>query len=293
MSTIRLETWIHASARAEKYGRAGATANAALRCTKYSINRTDGGGCTVEAIFTAPYSQAAYALSKFSTGDKISVGGITDVPVTSIKLETRDGGIVELVVRAASDEGTGGTGGVSGRKTLEIDWCATDRPLAQHSRYATLFTPGERNADLAALQRWLALSDDIRFTSRRAALEAPTENALQEAGWDVSALDPGNDQSWAILPAGQGGAREYAEKILRGMESFTDFNPVVRQSETAGGFTGLGSTAAGKIDTPPGRAPGGYVYIKTADRYLRNGDGTWTHDEEWTGYDSVDEDIYT
>lgn len=83
----------------------------------------------------------------------------------------------------------------------------------------------------------------------------------------------------------------WAKKILRGVETFKDFVPVIRRRRA---YNGAPTTSAcGTIDTPPLSVDGVDSYLKTADDATEDDNGNWTRVEEWTGASGEwDPDIY-
>ena len=79
-------------------------------------------------------------------------------------------------------------------------------------------------------------------------------------------------------------ALKAAKLILKGIESYLCFHPVVTlttESEERPSSYGAG---IGRRGAPPVSGyPGGYEWLKTADRLSRATDGTWTRVQQWTG----------
>ena len=77
------------------------------------------------------------------------------------------------------------------------------------------------------------------------------------------------------------------------------WNPVLRRTQLRRG--NVSGASAGRIEDPPvdfGTLPrqstgSDFVWFKTADRSVRAGKhGKWQRIEEWTGFDTVDTDLY-
>jgi len=90
------------------------------------------------------------------------------------------------------------------------------------------------------------------------------------------------------IPAGTAAALLFA-KMARGQESYPVFAPVVTRERKY--YSRPGSTTVGQRDNPPVSVPGDWEFVKTADR-LRRERGIWTRNEEWTGADEWDPDIF-
>jgi hypothetical protein len=84
-------------------------------------------------------------------------------------------------------------------------------------------------------------------------------------------------------------AKEYAQRILAGQDSYNVYAPVAR-STTKNTTQPTGSYCGSQADPPMGLGIDGYVYVQTADRYTH--ERTWSETREWTGFDTVDDIIY-
>ena len=82
----------------------------------------------------------------------------------------------------------------------------------------------------------------------------------------------------------------FVERLAKGEDSYMAWNPVIRQTtKNAARPNGL---RCGMVDDPPSEVKvEGYTYIRTSDRVTL--DRTWTRVIEWTGFDSVDTEIYS
>ncbi len=98
---------------------------------------------------------------------------------------------------------------------------------------------------------------------------------------------------------GEGDERDAADLILRGVETYLVFAPVVRRTtrryDTESPFTDVGQMC-GRVDEPPAEAlsliPGDWKFLKTGDRMLRPASGPIERHEEWTGADEWSELLY-
>ena len=110
--------------------------------------------------------------------------------------------------------------------------------------------------------------------------------AVKEGG-----ADPSDDDDWVELSDLSETAQKYAEKIAKGIEEFMVQVPVYRKTSTTSDIGN--SSGVWARSSPGGHAPSGYVWLKTADNYHRDTKhGRWTHSEEWTGFASLDSDLY-
>lgn len=100
----------------------------------------------------------------------------------------------------------------------------------------------------------------------------------------------------------EGAAKTVAEKMMKGVESYTIFLPVITRTTQWSTTPPMGKI--GFIDSPeprdgwkviggtPDWASKSSEWLKTAERSSSNGDGTYTFVEQWTGYDQIDGDLY-
>ncbi len=93
-----------------------------------------------------------------------------------------------------------------------------------------------------------------------------------------------------------GGAADIADLMMRGVQSYLCFAPVVRvETMTSDAPKDVGKDA-GKLCDPPAEAlammAGNWKWLKTGDSATRNADGSYTRSEEWTGADSWEEALY-
>ena len=144
----------------------------------------------------------------------------------------------------------------------ELEWMEVSKPLTQHPRYLPGGLKALDDDDLDIIEEWKSAAT----AKQRSAVYARIVGAYPEA-------------------------KDLVDKLKRGQESFVEYAPVVRL--TTKSRAKPNTAACGKIDVPPGvaEAPRGYVYLKTADRRIRQ-DRIWQRVEEWTGAAFVDTDIY-
>ena len=87
-----------------------------------------------------------------------------------------------------------------------------------------------------------------------------------------------------------GSSLKAARLILKGVESFLTFAPVISRTST---YKSRPTPADyGKICTPPTTVPGSWVYLKTADRIVQQTDKTYQRTEQWTGAEEWSTDLY-
>ena len=95
-----------------------------------------------------------------------------------------------------------------------------------------------------------------------------------------------------------GGAADVAELLMRGVESYLCFAPVVRvQTTTTDAPSNVGKDT-GKRCNPPQEATSmlsgttAWDWLKTGDTVTLNADGSYTRSEEWTGADQWETLLY-
>ena len=185
-----------------------------------------------------------------------------------------DGGVVQRSVLRRGAGGTGrleytvhvggGASGYSGgggrlSAVLEIEMAQTERPILSRSDF---------NGYADVVELWRESPPELR-------------SALK-----YRYVDNGGNEHVEEL---QGGARTAASLMLRGVEAYLVFHPVVTLTTThadrpADYASGIGTRC------PPAESgyPGGYDWLKTADRLTRASDGTWTRVQQWTGASESD-----
>jgi hypothetical protein len=146
---------------------------------------------------------------------------------------------------------------------LEIEWVEVNKKLETHPRYQT---DGEKpldDNDLDIIEEWKNAST----AQERSAVYA---RIAAEGGYPE--------------------AKDFVDKLKRGEDSYNIGAPVVRL--TTNHFTKPKTSKCYFREQPPGDAAvPGYKYLKTADRVFRH-DRAWQRVQEWTGAESIDEDLY-
>lgn len=146
------------------------------------------------------------------------------------------------------------------QETFEIEASTLEKPLEKHP----LFTTGAKalsEDDLDKIAAWKATNSAAERTTAFAALSA--------------------------------NAKYFVGKLRRGQESYIVPAPIARK--TSRSFEKPVTSATGKRGAPAGfpGLPAGYVWLKTADRAVKQGPrASWERVEEWTGADEWDADIY-
>ena len=167
---------------------------------------------------------------------------------------------ITLAEKDGSTSGTQPTGSVTsvvGTKMAQLE-----KPLLTHPNYTS-----EETSIAEKILLWKAEPDSIL----RAQYQYKTIDGVATlAGLDLQA----------------------AKKIMKGVESYLMFVPVVTRTTT---WKARKSPSAdiGKISVPPVSVPGSWVYLKTADECQQQSDKKYVQTEEWTGSLEWDTDLYT
>lgn len=287
--------------------------NMAARETNHALEETEDGYTgtfeivgSLANVKTAGGRAAAYDAT---TGELTTVGGKVGTSVkvfgktlqiTKTELSAERGGTGKLKVTAAAEKKTevddpenpGQTVEVDSYR-FEIDFSLQGKSLETLSRnghdYAAMFeTPA--SAACKALRRWKNIKSEEKYFARWAALEAPTEEAANKEG----SADPAIDSDWETLSSVSALAAEYAGKVANGVEEYLVQVPVVRKVTTT--RNAPHASTAGQRENLPSGAPtitGVGAWLKTGDSWTKDTKhGKWTRTEEWTGFASLDEDLY-
>ena len=261
--------------------------------TRLETSETEATG-TIERIGKTTELQSE--LSTYAVGGSVTIFG-KSLNISRTVLESGEAGVGKLTVTATKEVEETEMDPVTGQPvttpvfTEELEWQLQNKPLSEFAGtapmdFATLFsTPA--SAAYQGLARWLDARDESKYVARTAAFQTPTVEAANKEG----GADPSDDDDWVELSDLSETAQKYAEKIAKGIEEFMVQVPVYRKTSTTsdiGNSSGVGSRSS-----PGGHAPSGYVWLKTADNYHRDTKhGRWTHSEEWTGFASLDSDLY-
>lgn len=141
----------------------------------------------------------------------------------------------------------------------EINWQRIEKPLLAHSRYSAV---SPESIELWRNEPDVDLRRDFKYQ---------TDAGVVQLEGDLLAV---------------------AQKILRGVESYIVFTPVVsRRREYA---TEVATGGCGRRETPTGFSslPAGYEWLKTSDALVEQANRNWIRHEEWTGADEWDHDLY-
>jgi hypothetical protein len=221
--------------------------------------QTDKNVCV--RTFYGPY--ASCLARKPTNGQKMAdLGSDSGLQVVNVKVNKQKGGKGEMIVTL--EEGYTYTSvSTSQPPKYEIEWVQTDRKLESHDRYSEL-------------------------TDEEFALVQQALDAQNKAERDIALTD---DAFGDLM-------FELYEKKRKGQDAFTLYSPVLRRTTIWTGAhkatpCGVRMEAAELPAVLQTMAPDGYVWMKTADRGTQSGRfGKHERIEEWSGFDSIDADIY-
>lgn len=165
-------------------------------------------------------------------------------------------GLLEYTVRTGDDGGGAQYAGAETDAVVEIEMAQTERPIMAREDFS-----GYQDQ----IERWRTAPQELREGYKY---------------YD----DNGDEQDL------EGKGLEAAKLIRKGIEAYLVFHPVVTVTKTYSGRPSDYGRDIGKRCRPSESGyPGGYDYLKTADRLSRSQDGeTWTRVEQWTGAKEAD-----
>lgn len=165
-------------------------------------------------------------------------------------------GLLEYTIQATE---AGEQEGSEPGATIEIEMAQTERPILCRREF-------QGYAD--AIDLWRNSPDELRSQFKYRYYSAGGEEQEGTLGTE---------------------AQKAARLILRGIESYLVFHPVVTITTKHDSRPVQYASGIGRIGNPTRSGyPGGYEYLKTADRLSEQTDGTWTRVEQWTGAKAAD-----
>ena len=217
-----------------------------------------------EKRITVLYKGTAAVLKAAQPEKGAVITGYGGYEVESSQLTPGNGDLAELEIRLVPAPGFGGgvVLPVVIRDQYNVDWMRIEKPIE------TAAFLGDEAAQAAAaivLDLWRNTEPTLRAQFKY----------IDTAGAEQ------------VLT---GTAIDAAKKILRGVESYLQFIPVVMRVRAYRGRPTTGG--CGEREDPPQYKISGYEYLKTADRLSDPGEGPIIRTEEWTGAIEWDVDLY-
>jgi hypothetical protein len=268
--------------------------NTDVRLVNSRLEDREDDGKTLVLTYRGARDKAAAWLRGHKVGDKFSDWGQT-LPAKNIAASVLPGGLVEIVVSCAEGDATGGggSGSSTANEVVSIDYTLVAHPIETHPKFATL-----RKSHLdqyTKFRRWFTIPDDPVFAAIKAAFKTPSAAGLAAVAADENNTtglpDPDTAAHWEELA---GDALALAKLKDKGIEDYLVVVPVVRRTTTAVAC-GNRDTSCGKRATDvPGRFKAcAKAWLKTVSRWSRSTrTGRWTHEEEWSGFEELDETLY-
>ena len=222
---------------------------------KFKLCATD----TLTRKFEGPYDVVMTSIPARGT----EMSGYAGYGVTDVEIEKMPGNKASMTVTADQDNSLNVGNPTYPEVKQEINWVEIERELRMHPIFQK---DGEYELtadDWAEIQRWEDAPADVKADYQYYV-------GLDQ---DASPVDLSDN------------AKKYAEKILRGEETYVDYVPEISLITTT--TQTPASSQAGLIGAPSGFAdnlPEGYDWLKVADDNSRSGiRGRWEKHEKWQG----------
>lgn len=228
-------------------------------------------------------------------GSKFTGWGRT-LPAKSVNASVLPGGIAEVVVTCTDSDGSGGggSGASTQQETVSIDYTLVAHPIETHPEFVKLREQGN-GAAYGNYRRWAAIPDEQAFLARKTAFQYPNAAGRAAVAADpdnaTGLPDPANNAYWDTL---QGNALKLAKLKDSGVDDYLVVVPVVRRTTQAVSCGSRDASAGKRATDVPSRFRGcAKAWLKTVSRWSRSTrTGRWTHEEEWSGFESLDETLY-
>lgn len=164
------------------------------------------------------------------------------------------------------------------KTVVEIDWVAVQKDL----KASPIWQTGNSTTTLIDYSGWARIEkwkNEPNLQLKIGGTEAaPVYKFKDEDGTEVTL---------------NGAETKAARKILRGVEGYNIYAPIVKKTTTYSRQPTPGTAGFRQEDVPVTvDIPDGYEWLKTACRDTQNQDKTWQRSEEWTGADEWDADLY-
>ncbi len=240
-----------------KLADASATATLVYRGNLTELKTTAGG-------FTVGETTTAVPSDLDISGDPFKV--------TGVEITGGPGGTGRLTVGLSAAAG----GAVTVQPTekgvdWQLDWTLVERSLEEHPDFAALFTSA---ATLCAIEKWKNIKE--KYIDYKFQFKVPDDIEKPTA--------------WTSLT---GKALEFCQKLAKGTIAYQVQVPVVRKIETTVNGPGHNaSSRCGMSEAPPKFSDLADAWLKTADSWSKTGQSKWEHRQEWSGFDSLDTDLY-
>ena len=238
--------------------------SSAVRETHESGRVTKSANNSMELVQRGKYADLLAAQP--AKGNELVTGYV----VEQSTLSRARGGMGELVVQLVEkDSSSQSVPAEANESFIEVDMAQVEKPLVTNKKLVTSDSTAE------VIDEWRNSPPN-----RRRLFQIPAPDLSREAKADA-------DDDWVTM---DDEAIKVAQKIMKGIEAWLAFYPVVTRTST---YKARPSPAnAGKIQTPPVTVSGTWVWLKTADRVVQNAKRQYQRIEQWTASDKWDTDLY-
>ncbi len=204
-------------------------------------------------------------------------------------IQTYNGTFVDLVAASPTRRSSRTITGVGW--TLKVDTVAITKGPGDNSQMVvtSVYNPeedvdfpspeGQQEIEWVEVQKKLETHPRYRAGGASALILTGTNNDLDKIEqWKNASTADERDRLYNALRTN---AKEFADKLRRGEDSYVIFYPVARQMERTSAVPS--ASPCGVLEGPPLAIQiSGYEYLKTADRIIRQS-GHYEHTQEWTG----------
>ena len=210
-----------------------------------------------------------------------SAGGVGG-KVVSVELGDAEAhtGRMEVVEEETVAPISGGGSEPLGDDIQEIDWAEERLPLEKHPKCFTL------NPSRHYYEYPYSPYDAVYNKSLYAAPTGSEDSKYKQRDWTCWAVLENSD----IVRVGGWTLDQYKELKAQGHDDFTFVYPILSYTSFSTGRPSWGS-GVGKIGSPAGGGPSGFVYIKSADRVAKVSSQKWQRTQQWRGL--IDQSVVT
>lgn len=262
--------------------------------SRYANDANDGAALVLTYRGSRDKARAWVNDSSHKPGKNFADWGAT-LPAKSLVASVLPGGLAEIVATCSEGDSGGGGGGGSSTadEVVSIDYTLVAHPIETHPAFEKLRK--SRPAQYKNFRRWDAIPDEAAFMGRKAAFQYPNDAGLAAAAEDpdntTGLPDPETDACWDELG---GDALKLAQLKDKGVDDYLVVVPVVRRTTQTVSCGNRDASAGKRATDVPSRFKGcAKAWLKTVSRWSRSArTGRWTHEEEWSGFEELDETLY-
>jgi hypothetical protein len=248
----------------------------------YPDYTANAAGETIVLVYGGPYKVLMSGKPSVSQ----VVAGYPYTPVATVNAKPLGAGVDgpgTLTITLQQDNGS--TSSALLDQTDELDWTELTRAIELHPRYNGTAGQGNAFGGTRLSTAAVILSGDSSATPLTSIWDQLKEAASIATRNALVARIPDSSSKTLVL--------DLEVKFKAGTTNYVAPAPVARR--TTRSFLKPTNVTQGKLETPSAFAglPAGYMWLKTADRSLRQGKrGKWERVQEWTGATIWDTDLY-